>query len=120
MFRDLQGKAERETGGGEKEAEYLSIWGKGERDRERPGLRERQRGREPNPVPRAVWGKGRQRKEKMPIGNQAERAGARTPSPDQLSAKAGDTPLRQNQTVFLGGGCQGLPRELRLLWDVAD
>lgn len=41
----------------------------------------------------------------MPGGGQAKKAGARTPSPDSLSAKAGDTPLRQNQTVFLGVGC---------------
>lgn len=118
MLRDLQGKAERETGGGERRWIFEHL-GK-RRERQRPGLRERQRGREPDSVPRAMWGKGRQRKEKMPIGSQAEGAGARTPSPDQLSAKAGDTPLRQNQTVFLGGGCQGLPRELSLLWDVAD
>lgn len=118
MLRDLQGKTERETGGGERRWIFEHL-GK-RRERQRPGLRERQRGRDPDPVPRAMWGKGRQRKEKMPIGSQAEGAGARTPSPDQLSAKAGDTPLRQNQTVFLGGGCQGLPRELSLLWDVAD
>ena len=47
-----------------------------------------------------------QMKEKeMPGGGRTEEAGARTPGPDCLSAKAGDTPPRQKQTVFLGAGC---------------
>lgn len=63
MLRDLQGKAERETGRGERRWIFEHL-GK-RRERQRPGLRERQRGREPDPVPRAMWGKGRR---KCPLG----------------------------------------------------
>lgn len=47
--------------------------------------------------------------------------GGRSRPPARMSLFQGrGTPLRQNQTVFLGAGCGGLPREPGLPWDVAD
>lgn len=80
----------------------MSIWGKRrERQRETWAQRETE-GQGARPSAQSSVGEGKAEEGEMPIGSQAERAGkARTPSPDQFSAKAGDTPLRQNQTVFL-------------------
>ena len=68
---------------------------------------------------RALGEKVRQRGQRMPVGSQAAEAGAGPPARMSLFQGRG-TPLRQNQTVFLGACCGGLPREPGLPWDVAD
>lgn len=98
------------------EYEYLSIQGReGGRDGD-PGSGRDRGGSGPDPGPRVMGEKGR----KCPLGAKLRRQQPGPPAGDRLSAKAGDTPLRQNQTVFVGACCGGLPREPSLLWDVAD